>query len=129
MGMVLLSSSSLTKALVVHTKINGSAVNFLPCDPTVSNCESKANLIGCNLEACKATNCPDGSLAPILPGNCCPDTSLCPAKNCAAIGCLVELCPNGQTPLVYNSLVHPYTYGHYGYPYAYAGYTGYPFVY
>merc|ERR1711970_162823 len=33
------------------------------------------------------------------------------------------------TPVVYNSLVHPYTYGHYGYPYAYAGYTGYPFVY
>merc|ERR1711936_172079 len=34
-----------------------------------------------------------------------------------------------KTPVVYNSLVHPYTYGHYGYPYAYAGYTGYPFVY
>merc|ERR1712158_302658 len=60
----------------------------------------KENLIGCDLEACKATNCPDGSIAPILPGNCCPDTSLCPAKNCAAIGCLVELCPNGQMPPV-----------------------------
>ena len=99
--MVLLSSSSLTKALVVHTKINGSAVNFLPCDPTVSNCESKANLIGCNLEACKATNCPDGSLAPILPGNCCPDTSLCPGMSCLAfsgctlcllVSCLVSEC-------------------------------------
>merc|ERR1711970_1305856 len=29
-----------------------------------------------------------------------------------------------KTPVVYNSLVHPYTYGHYGYgyPYAYSGY-------
>jgi len=96
-----LLGSSLTKALVVHTRINGSAVNFLPCDPTVSNCENlKDNLVGCDPEACKATNCPDGSIAPILPGNCCPDTSLCPATNCAAIGCLVELCPNGQMPPV-----------------------------
>jgi len=32
------------------------------------------------------------------------------------------------TPVVYNSLVHPYTYGHYGYPYAYSGYH-YPYTY
>jgi len=105
-----LLGSSLTKALVVHTRINGSAVNFLPCDPTISNCNNKDNLIGCDLEACKAKNCPDGSIAPILPGNCCPDTSLCPgfvsktsdftSTNCAAIGCLTELCPNGQIPPV-----------------------------
>merc|ERR1712110_452468 len=106
-----LLGSSLTQALVVHTRINGSAINFLPCDPTISNCDNlKDNLVGCDLEACKATNCPDGSIAPILPGNCCPDTSLCPgfvskasdftATNCAAIGCLTELCPNGQIPPV-----------------------------
>merc|ERR1719495_1321454 len=34
------------------------------------------------------------------------------------------------TPVVYNSLVHPYTYGHYGYPYAGVyGHYGYPYVY
>ena len=92
-----LLGSSLTKALVVHTRINGSAVNFLPCDPTISNCEDiKDNLIGCDLDTCKATNCPDGSIAPILPGNCCPDTSLCPGMSCLAfLGCnlcLLVLC-------------------------------------
>jgi len=84
-----LLGSNLTKALVVHARINGSAVNFLPCDPTISNCDNlKDNLIGCDLEACKATTCPDGSIAPILPGNCCPDTSLCPGMSClASLGC------------------------------------------
>ena len=87
-----LLGSSLTQALVVHTRINGSAVNFLPCDPTISNCDNKDNLIGCDLEACKATNCPDGSIAPILPGNCCPDTSLCPGMSCLAfLGCSLLL--------------------------------------
>ena len=80
-----LLGSSLTQALVVHSRFNGSAINFLPCDPTVSNCDNlKDNLVGCDLEACKATKCPDGSIAPILPGNCCPDTSLCPGMSCLA---------------------------------------------
>ena len=92
-----LLGSSLTQALVVHSRFNGSAINFLPCDPTVSNCDNlKDNLVGCDLEACKATNCPDGSIAPILPGNCCPDTSLCPGMSCLAfLGCtlcLLVLC-------------------------------------
>ena len=92
-----LLGSSLTQALVVHSRFNGSAINFLPCDPTVSNCDNlKDNLVGCDLEACKATKCPDGSIAPILPGNCCPDTSLCPGMSCLAfLGCtlcLLVLC-------------------------------------
>jgi len=99
--MITLLGSSLSTALVVHGKINGSAINFLPCDPKVSKCDdAKENLIGCDVDKCKTRRCPDGSSAPIPLGNCCPDTSLCPATNCAAIGCLVELCPNGEMPPV-----------------------------
>ena len=76
---ITLLGSSLSTALVVHGRINGSAINFLPCDPKVSKCDdAKENLIGCDVDKCKTRRCPDGSSAPIPLGNCCPDTSLCP---------------------------------------------------
>merc|ERR1712130_268577 len=94
-----LLGSNLTKALVVHARINGSAVNFLPCDPTISNCDNlKDNLIGCDLEACKATT-PDGRTAPTPAGKCCPDPFLCDQeRECASKEefCKPEFCPNGE---------------------------------
>ena len=81
--MITLLGSSLSTALVVHGRINGSAINFLPCDPKVSKCDdAKEILIGCDVDKCKTRRCPDGSSAPIPLGNCCPDTSLCPGMSC-----------------------------------------------
>ena len=85
LGIVMITflGSSLSTALVVHGRINGSAINFLPCDPKVSKCDdAKENLIGCDVDKCKTRRCPDGSSAPIPLGNCCPDTSLCPGMAC-----------------------------------------------
>ena len=85
LGIVIITllGSSLSTALVVHGRINGSAINFLPCDPKVSKCDdAKENLNGCDVDKCKTRRCPDGSSAPIPLGNCCPDTSLCPGMSC-----------------------------------------------
>jgi len=62
----------------------------------------------CSDIVCQDKFCQDGSLAP--KNGCCPDKKQCPEKNiiktnstfgprdCSAIGCLTELCPNGDIP-------------------------------
>ena len=62
----------------------------------------------CSNIDCQDEFCQDGSLAPR--NGCCPDLNQCPensisetnstfgSRDCSAIGCLTELCPNGDIP-------------------------------
>ena len=47
-------------------------------------------------QACIPEFCPDGSLAPIARGECCPRSSQCEVTDCAAVRCLVERCSDGS---------------------------------
>merc|ERR1719186_1005946 len=51
----------------------------------------------CKYVRCRGDICPDGSVAPVPKGECCPDRTLCPANlKCKYVTCEAEYCPDGS---------------------------------
>merc|ERR1712061_608337 len=47
-------------------------------------------------EFCKPEFCPNGDLAPVPEGECCPSRDLCPLQHCQGISCPPKKCPTGD---------------------------------
>merc|ERR1712173_6485 len=53
--------------------------------------------VDCSTVRCAQRFCPDGSLALIPPGQCCPDPSLC-RRRCGEIACILRVCNDLSVP-------------------------------
>merc|ERR1711993_213045 len=60
----------------------------------IISCQPRAD---CRTVRCGGWICPDGSRAPVPPGQCCPDPSLC-RRRCGEIACILRVCNDGSVP-------------------------------
>merc|ERR1739842_35093 len=75
------------ETMLVHGLFLVFLVEITSCQPTVD----------CSTVRCGRRFCPDGSLALIPPGQCCPDISLC-RRTCGEIACILRVCEDGSVP-------------------------------
>merc|ERR1712186_226916 len=75
------------ETMLLHGFLLGILVQLISSQPPLD----------CSTVRCGHWTCPDGSLAPVPPGQCCPDPSFC-RRRCGEIACILRVCDDGSIP-------------------------------